>query len=76
MNSKIITLQELSDILNISKEALYIWLQGYRFSRFFYRSYIVFNEDFVVNMAEYLRLKRRHGLAKYLIDFYKKNSCR
>lgn len=75
-DSKIITLQELSKILNISRDTLRTWLQGYRFTKFFYRNYVTFNKDFVMNMSEYLKLKRRHGLAKYLTDFYKKNSCR
>lgn len=76
MSSKIITLQELSKILNISTDALRTWLQGYRFTKFYTRKHIIFNKDFINEMSEYLKLKRRHGLAKYLIDYYKKNSCK
>ena len=72
MSSKIITLQELSSILNICTDTLRTWLQGYRFSKFYTKKYIIFNKDFVNKMSEYLKLKRRHRLAKYLIDFYKK----
>lgn len=76
MNSKIVTLQELSKIVNVGTFALRTWLQGYRFTKFFYNNCITFNEEFVNTMAEFLKLKRRHGTAKYLVDYYKKISCR
>ena len=75
MNSKIVTLQELSKIVEISENALHIWLQGYRFTRFYNRKIIEFNKEFVINFAEFLKLKRRYGKAKLLVDYYKKISC-
>lgn len=76
MYHKIITRKELANLLEMNEATLRTWLAGYRFTKFMTYKGIEFSKDFVNEMSEYLKLKRRHGLAKYLIDFYKKNSCK
>jgi hypothetical protein len=76
MNSKIITLDKLSSIIEVSPNALHIWLNGYRFTKFYHKKIIDFSAEFVREMAEFLKIKRRYGKAKLLVDYYKKISCR
>lgn len=77
MNSKIITLQELSKIIDIYPDTLRTWLQGYRFTKFYcYPNCITFDKEFIKTMSEFLKLKHRHGTAKYLTNYYKKISCK
>lgn len=79
-NSKIITREELTKLLNVHPATMRMWLSGYRFTKFEYlirsKKAYYFNEDFINTFADFLELKRLPDLAKILKDFYKKNSCK
>lgn len=75
MNSKIITLLDLSRIININKDTLRTWMQGYRFSKFYSKNCVEINKEFVEKLSEFLVLKRKGWKVRQLEEYYKKISC-
>lgn len=69
---KIITLKELSDILNISTDSIRTWLNGYRFSKYRTLHGCIYSRSFVYNLIEFLEIKRRDDSIKLLKNYIKK----
>lgn len=80
MSEKIVTLKNLEEITQVSMDTLYVYLRGFRFTKFErsekidnYRKIVYcFNKEFLDTLTEFLKIKRKHKAIERLKNYYNK----
>lgn len=79
MCNKLITIKELSMLIEAKTDTVRTWLDGYRFDKFkvFINTYkfYKFNKEFLDVFCDFLWLKKKEKYIKIVKNYYKKISC-